>query len=177
MDCRRVRHLPETAPFRDGECVPVRGVMHRICHRPNKRGTVWTDVLDGKNVVYVAGEAPHLHRRLLDFLKREARRDLDEASRRYAAALDVKIGSISVRDQVSRWGSCSSAGALSFSWRLILAPSYVLDYLAAHEVAHLVEMNHSRKFWRILMSLCPDIDRAKEWLDAHGASLHRYGAE
>ena len=173
----RVRHLPETAPFRDGECVPVRGVMHRICHRPNKRGTVWTDVLDGKNVVYVAGEAPHLHRRLLDFLKREARRDLDEASRRYAAALDVKIGSISVRDQVSRWGSCSSAGALSFSWRLILAPSYVLDYLAAHEVAHLVEMNHSRKFWRILMSLCPDIDRAKEWLDAHGASLHRYGAE
>jgi predicted metal-dependent hydrolase len=173
----RVRHLPETAPFRDGECVPVRGVMHRICHCPNKRGTVWTDVLDGKNVVYVAGEAPHLHRRLLDFLKREARRDLDVASRRYAAALDVKIGSISVRDQVSRWGSCSSAGALSFSWRLILAPSYVLDYLAAHEVAHLVEMNHSRKFWRILMSHCPDIDRAKEWLDAHGASLHRYGAQ
>ena len=173
----RVRHLPETAPFRDGECVPLRGIMHRICHCPKTRGTVWADVVDGKNVIYVTGDAPHLHRRLTDFLKREARRDLERASQRYAEALNVKIASISVCDQVSRWGSCSSVGALSFSWRLILAPDYVLDYLAAHEVAHLIEMNHSRKFWRILLSLYPDTDRAKEWLDAHGAGLHRYGAQ
>jgi predicted metal-dependent hydrolase len=173
----RVRHLPEMAPFRDGECVPLRGIMHRICHKPSARGTVWTEVIDGKNVVCVAGDTLHLHRRLTDFLKREARRDLESASRRYADALNTKIASISVRDQVSRWGSCSSAGALSFSWRLILAPGYVLDYLAAHEVAHLVEMNHSRKFWRILLSLYPDTDRAKAWLDAHGTGLHRYGAQ
>jgi predicted metal-dependent hydrolase len=173
----RVRHLPETAPFRDGECVPLRGVMYRICHMPCARGTVWIEVIDGKSVVCVAGAAPHLHRRLTDFLRREARSDLESASRRYADALNVKIASISVRDQVSRWGSCSSAGALSFSWRLILAPAYVLDYLAAHEVAHLVEMNHSRKFWRTLLSLYPDTDRAKAWLDAHGSSLHRYGAQ
>jgi predicted metal-dependent hydrolase len=173
----RVRHLPETAPFQDGEYVPLRGVMHRISHRPNARGTVWIDTVGGERILCVAGDAPHLHRRLSDFLRREARHDLERASRRYADALNVKIARISVRDQVSRWGSCSSTGALSFSWRLILAPSYVLDYLAAHEVAHLIEMNHSRRFWRILLSLYPDTDRAKEWLDAHGSGLHRYGAQ
>jgi len=81
-----------------------------------------------------------------------------------------------VRDQSSRWGSCSNTGVLSFSWRLILAPPYVLDYLAAHEVAHLVELNHSPKFWRLLKRLNPDCERAKAWLDVHGSDLHRYGA-
>jgi predicted metal-dependent hydrolase len=172
----RLRHVPVAAPFTDGELVPLRGVMHRICHRPRVRGTVWTEVADGENLLCVAGDAPHLHRRVADYFKREARRDLDSASRRYAGELSVAIASISVRDQLSRWGSCSSAGALSFSWRLILAPPLVLDYLAAHEVVHLVEMNHSRKFWRILRGVYPDMDRAKTWLDAHGAGLHRYGA-
>jgi len=173
----RVQHLPETAPFLDGGYVPLRGVMHRIHHRPNMRGTVWAERVEGECTLCVAGGAAHLHRRLTDFLKREARRDLERASHRYAEMLNVKIARISVRDQVSRWGSCSSTGALSFSWRLILAPSYVLDYLAAHEVAHLIEMNHSRRFWRILLSLYPDTDRAKAWLDAHGSGLHRYGAQ
>ncbi len=82
---------------------------------------------------------------------------------------------MAVRDQASRWGSCSTAGVLSFSWRLILAPSFVLNYLAAHEVAHLVEMNHSARFWRLVQRLCPDHERAKVWLDVHGSDLHRYG--
>jgi predicted metal-dependent hydrolase len=82
---------------------------------------------------------------------------------------------VSVRDTSSRWGSCSSTGRLSYSWRLILAPPFVLDYLAAHEVAHLVEMNHSARFWRVVRSVCPDMERAKAWIDAHGADLHRYG--
>ena len=70
----------------------------------------------------------------------------------------------------------STTGVLSFSWRLILAPPFVLDYLAAHEVAHLVEMNHSPRFWRLLERMCPHMTRAKAWLDTHGADLHRYGA-
>src|SRR5262249_22079251 len=76
-----------------------------------------------------------------------------------------------------RWGSCSTSGALSFSWRLVLAPRFVLDYLAAHEVAHLLEMNHSPRFWRLLSRICPDMERAKAWLDARGTELHRYGLE
>jgi predicted metal-dependent hydrolase len=123
----------------------------------------------------VAGEAPHVARRVRDYLKREAKRELEAASRRYAEQLDVKIKRVSVRDQASRWGSCSTTGMLSYSWRLILAPPFVLDYLAAHEVAHLVEMNHSRSFWRIVGRICPNTARAKTWLDSHGADLHRYG--
>jgi predicted metal-dependent hydrolase len=84
---------------------------------------------------------------------------------------------LSIRDQSSRWGSCTSAGSLSFSWRLILAPPFVLDYLAAHEVAHLVEMNHSPRFWRVCARVCPSMERAKKWLDTSGNDLHRYGID
>jgi predicted metal-dependent hydrolase len=82
---------------------------------------------------------------------------------------------VAVRDQASRWGSCSTAGVLSFSWQLILAWRFVLDYLAAHEVVHLLEMNHSPRFWRLMQRLCPDHERAKVWFDVHGSDLHRYG--
>jgi predicted metal-dependent hydrolase len=80
-----------------------------------------------------------------------------------------------LRDTTSRWGSCSSTGSLNFSWRLIMAPSYVLDYLAAHEVAHLVHMNHSSSFWKIVYKLSHHVDRAEAWLKANGADLLRYG--
>ena len=103
-------------------------------------------------------------------------RDLEAASRRAAEQLGVAIKRISVRDQSSRWGSCSTTGVLSYSWRLILAPPFVLDYLAVHEVAHLIEMNHSRAVLAAGQPLCPDANRAKVWLDVHGTDLHRYGA-
>jgi predicted metal-dependent hydrolase len=137
---------------------------------------VWVELGDdGSRALCVAGEAPHVSRRVRDYLKREAKRELEAVSRRYAAELGVKVVRVSVRDQASRWGSCSTTGVLSYSWRLILAPPFVLDYLAAHEVAHLVEMNHSRAFWRVVGRICPNMARAKAWLDAHGTDLHRYG--
>ena len=114
-------------------------------------------------------------RRIRDFLKREAKRDLETASRLAAQALGVTVRRVSIRDQSSRWGSCSTTGVLSYSWRLILAPPYVLEYLAAHEAAHLIEMNHSRAFWRLVERICPEFRRAKAWLEAHGGDLHRYG--
>jgi predicted metal-dependent hydrolase len=145
-------------------------------HRRGQRGTVWTETDDrGAKLLCVAGEPPHLDRRIADFLKREARRELEAASARHAQTLGVAFRRVSVRDQSSRWGSCSNTGVLSFSWRLILAPPYVLDYLAAHEVAHLVELNHSSRFWRLVTKLYPNFERAKTWLDVHGTDLHRYG--
>ena len=128
-------------------------------------------------VLCVAGGAEHMDRRVHDYLKREARKDLHKASLAYAQDLGVRVKRLSIRDQSSRWGSCTSAGSLSFSWRLILAPPYVLDYLAAHEVAHLVEMNHSARFWRVVGRVCDHVDRAKAWLDTHGNDLHRYGIQ
>lgn len=172
----RLQGLPKAAPFVPGGMVPLRGIEHRLVHRPASRGTVWAETRDnGEPILCVAGAIEHFDRRVHDFLKREAKHDLAAAAHRYAEMLDVKVRRITVRDQSSRWGSCSCAGSLSFSWRLILAPSPVLDYLAAHEVAHLVEMNHSIRFWRIVAKICPQTDRAKHWLDTHGNDLHRFG--
>ncbi len=172
----RLDRLPKAAPFADGVVVPLRGVPHRIFHCRAVRGTVWTEIAaDGTHLLCVAGRAPHIDRRIGDFLRREAKRDLEAASMVYAKELGVRVKRVAVRDQSSRWGSCSTSGVLSFSWRLILAPSTVLKYLAAHEVAHLVEMNHSVRFWRLVQQLCPDHERAKVWLDVHGTDLHRYG--
>ncbi len=172
----RLGRLPKAAPFAHGVMMPLRGVVHRITHRPGLRGTVWTEAdASGERLLCVTGGAPHIGRRIGDFLRREAKRELEAASRRFAADLGLTIQRVVVRDQSSRWGSCSTTGVLSFSWRLILAPGDVLDYLAAHEVAHLVEMNHSARFWRLVQRLCPDHECAKAWLDAHGGDLHRYG--
>jgi predicted metal-dependent hydrolase len=172
----RLARLPQATAFAEGGIVPLRGVEHRIEHRRGARGVVWTEVArDGERLLCVAGQSPNINRRVIDFLKREALHDLERLSHAYAAQLGVKIRRITMRDQASRWGSCSSTGMLSYSWRLILAPPFVLDYLAAHEVSHLVELNHSPKFWRVLSGICPDMERAKTWLNAHGASLHRYG--
>ena len=174
----RLKRLPEAAPFADGAMLPLRGVPHRIEHRPSARGTVWIECGDdGAQLLCVAGGTAHLARRVRDYLKREAKRELEKASRAAAGALGASLARISIRDQTSRWGSCSTTGVLSYSWRLILAPPFVLDYLAAHEAAHLIEMNHSPRFWRLVERIYPDYRRAKVWLDAHGSDLHRYGAE
>ncbi len=174
----RLGRLPKAAPFQPGTVVPLRGVPHRIVHRSGERGTVWTETRDsGEKIICVAGDVEFTDRRVHDFLKREARRDLQKSAQDHAQALGVRVRRISIRDQSSRWGSCTSAGSLSFSWRLILAPPFVLDYLAAHEVAHLVEMNHSARFWRVVGRICPSMERAKKWLDTSGNDLHRYGIE
>jgi predicted metal-dependent hydrolase len=172
----RLNRLPHAAPFADGVIIPLRGEPHRIAHRGGRRGTVWVEAGDnGAMTLCVAGDAAHTGRRVADFLKREAKRDLARASEDAAGKLGVTVKRVAVRDPSSRWGSCSTTGVLSYSWRLILAPPFVLDYLAVHEVAHLVEMNHSRRFWKLVDQLCPDYRRAKAWLNSNGTELHRYG--
>jgi len=110
-------------------------------------------------------------------LKRQAHQDLRARVTVHAGRLDLTPARIFVRDQTTRWGSCSTTGALSFSWRLVLAPPFVLDYLAAHEVAHLAHMNHGPRFWAVVERIMPRHEEARAWLRKHGASLHRYGAE
>ncbi|MDW4549521.1 SprT family zinc-dependent metalloprotease [Defluviimonas sp. D31] len=111
--------------------------------------------------------------RILAFLKLAARQRLQAASQTHAATLGRRIRRITLRDTRSRWGSCTAEGGLMFSWRLIMAPPEVLDYVAAHEVAHLVEMNHSPAFWAVVARLAPDYERHRAWLRREGAELHR----
>jgi predicted metal-dependent hydrolase len=169
--------LPQAQPLADGALIPLRGVPHRIRHVPVARGTVSPAVFEDEPVILVPGRPEHLPRRVVDYLKREARRDIERAALRHAMLLGVRIKAIRLRDQSSRWGSCTSTGHLSFSWRLIMAPPFVLDYLAAHEVAHLQEMNHSPRFWHLVESVCAETPSARAWLNREGSRLHAIGAE
>ncbi|ABD53756.1 M48 family metallopeptidase [Jannaschia sp. CCS1] len=116
-------------------------------------------------------EGPREGPRLKALLSAMARERLSEAVAIHAAAIGKRYGRMTLRDPRSRWGSCSSKGDLMFSWRLIMAPPAVLDYVAAHEVAHLVEMNHSARFWALCKQLCPTTDQHRRWMRAHGAEL------
>lgn len=172
----RLARLPDRIAFAHGATLPLRGVAHRIVHWSTGPGEV-TEARDeaGQPILAVSGDGRRLSRRLKQHLAREAARDLESAVARHAGTLGLAPPRITIRDTRSRWGSCSSRGSLNFSWRLILAPPFVLDYLAAHEVAHLKEMNHSPRFWRLAHELCPRTHEAERWLKRRGAELHRYG--
>jgi predicted metal-dependent hydrolase len=167
--------LPDRPQLRPGVKLPLRGVPHLIVHEPAARGSVEVAVVDGAPALIVHGDRAHLPRRIADFLKREARRDIEPLVAKHAAAAGRKAKAIRYKDTTSRWGSCSSDGNLSFSWRIMMAPPAVIDYLVAHEVAHLKEMNHGPKFWKLCRTLCPRTDEAKAWLKRNGSALHAIG--
>lgn len=176
----RLEGVPEPVPFQHGAMVPLRGVVHelRFAGPSSRRAVVTTAFSDGRRPeLNVAGAVEHAPRRLRDWLKAEAARDLDERVTWHAKNLGLRARRITLRDQKSRWGSCSSDGHLSFSWRLVMAPPLVLDYVAAHEVAHLAEMNHGPRFWRLVAKTMPQMEEAKFWLRGNGMDLYRYGAE
>jgi len=173
---QKIDQLPQAVPMRAGSIVPFRGVPYHI-KATGRRGA---HVLIGQDetgmaILDVPGDPAFCARRLRDFFQKQARHDLQKAVDHYAQILDVKISGLTLRDSKSRWGSCSAAGRLNFSWRLIMAPPFVLDYLAAHEMAHRKEMNHSTRFWTLLDRLTPHVATAEHWLKTEGSSLHRYG--
>jgi predicted metal-dependent hydrolase len=161
--------------FEEGGVIPFRGVEHVIATTGRLRGLVQAGDGDDGPELRVPGAPEHLARRLTDFLRGEASRDLEEAVARHAEALGRMPSGITLRDTRSRWGSCSSTGRLNFSWRLVLAPPAILDYVAAHEVAHLAEMNHGPRFWAVCRRLAPHTDEARAWLRREGGRLHLYG--
>jgi predicted metal-dependent hydrolase len=168
---QRLAKVPERPQVRPGIKIPFRGVPHLIVHEPGKRGIVSVEN-DGEGArLVVHGERLHLPRRIADFLKREAKREIEGLVERHTATVGRKARAIRFRDTASRWGSCTSDGTLSFSWRIMMAPPPVINYLVAHEVAHLKEMNHGPKFWKLCQELCPDTERCKAWLKRNGSAL------
>ena len=171
------KHVALAEPFCDGALVPVRGVQHRIRHVENQRCAVERVEQNDSDMaeLHVGGDVSFLPRRVTDWLKQQAKSDLNQCVLTHATKLNVRPSRVTVRDQSSRWGSCSSTRALSFSWRLIFAPTDVLDYVAAHEVAHLLHMNHGPHFWRVVETLLPSYAQAVTWLESEGPALHKYG--
>ena len=173
----RLGALPARISLSPGTLVPLRGVDHLIVlDRSVLRRVQPGAGAEGAMLLRVSAREADPAAAVRAFLMAEARRDFSAAARRHAAIVGRPVARITVRDTRSRWGSCSSRGTLNFSWRLILAPPFVLDYLAAHEAAHLVHLDHSDAFWRVTRSLAPAMDAAETWLKQHGPGLHRYGA-
>lgn len=174
----RLKRAPQLVPFAEGAEIPLRGEPHVIAGTGRLRGQVIVEAgEDGDLRLLVPGGPEHMARRLTDWLKAEALKDLEICVARHTARLGVKATGIRVRGQTSRWGSCASTGKLNFNWKLILTPPHVLDYVAAHEVAHLVEMNHSAAFWATVEKTLPDMERGRAWLKAHGRQVMAYGSE
>jgi predicted metal-dependent hydrolase len=121
----------------------------------------------------VPGDPTAAGARVAAWLKVLARDRLAASSTRYAGLVGRTYATLALRDTRSRWGSCSPDGRLMYSWRLIMAPPAVLDYVAAHEVAHLVELNHSPAYWAVVGRICPDWQVRRAWLHANGQTLHR----
>lgn len=172
----RLKRAPAAVNLGNGGMVPLRGVEHAIIGTGKVRGRVAVSQNDNGPVLLVPGDPAHQARRLIDWLKTEAAVDLAARTAVHAGRLGVTVKSIKLRSQSSRWGSCSSSGNLNYNWRLIMAPPHVLDYVAAHEVAHLVEMNHSDAFWATVKRALPEMERGRAWLKAHGRELMLYGA-
>lgn len=151
-----------------GVSLPVEGETARIATGTGRR----VELRGGQ--LTVPGPEDVVAVRLQAWLKARARDRLAAASDHHAQMLGQSYKRLTLRDTRSRWGSCSSRGGLMYSWRLILAPLEVLNYVAAHEVAHLAEMNHSPAFWDLVKLLYPDYEAPRRWLRQNGAELHRY---
>lgn len=167
----RLAALPDAMPFADGSAILLYGIPHYIRHRPDARGAVWRE---GDTLV-VTGAPEFLRRRVADFLRAEAGRSLAGLVVEKARRVGRMPRRITVKDTTSRWGSCATDGSLAFSWRLVMAPPEVQDYVAAHEVAHLRHMNHGPQFWALVDELTPHTAHSIPWLKREGARLLRAG--
>jgi len=162
--------IPEIKKFESGDKISIFGQELIITHDSTlKSGTF---IQDSK--LFVSGEQSFLHRRIKDFIKKEAKVKLTKLSKEKSALIDAKLKAVTIKDTKSRWGSCSTYKNINYSWRISLAPMAVIDYLVSHEVAHLKHHDHSENFWNCVESLCPEHTKSKSWLQKYGKLLHAY---
>ena len=168
---RRLQTMPPRQPFVDGASIPVLGETLHIRHRADRKA----GVARVGDAIEVGGPADRLADRLTRWLRAMALADLVERSGVKAGRLGRTVRSVRVREMRSRWGSCSARGDLSYNWRLIMAPPPVVDYVAAHEVAHLACRGHDSAFWATVERLASDVASARAWLRSEGGRLMSYG--
>ena len=168
---RRLDAVPARVPFAEGACVPFEGCSHTIRHEGSGPG----GVRRAGDEIRVQGAPARVPALVTAWLRCAARRAILAGVDAACGRLGKPAGRVVLRDPRTRWGSCAANGNLSFSWRLIMAPAFVLHYVVAHEVAHLAVANHGPDFWRTVGSLCLDAGEARHWLRVHGRGLHRFG--
>lgn len=165
--------LPRGSGFGPGATVPILGLPHQIVHDVTAPRAPRRD--EATRILSVGGEQEEVANRVRRYLRAEAQALLQHKSAAAAQQLGRTFSRIRIGDPRSRWGSCTSTGTISYSWRLVMAPLWVIDYVVAHEVAHLAEMNHSPRFWKLVDELVPHSTRARAWLKQNGAALQRMG--
>ncbi|HYE42656.1 MAG TPA: SprT family zinc-dependent metalloprotease, partial [Caulobacteraceae bacterium] len=171
----RLAARPQGAAFAPDRAVPLRGRPTRLVAVPGQGAARLIHEPEGA-VIVSGGEGEAFARRVQNLMRREALAELTERTAHHARALGLKVPTVAVGDPKSRWGSCTPGrGSIRYSWRLILAPAHVLDYVAAHEVAHLVHADHSPRFWAVVKQLVGEKLEGRAWLKAHGGSLHAVG--
>lgn len=167
---RQIAKLPKRQGFNVGELVPYLGMSHEIAQGPRLRGGILVD----NGQIIVNADQPHIPRRIKEWLRKQAKERLLEQCEYWADQMGVRYRKITVRDQKTRWGSCSSTGSLNFSWRLVMMPEEVFEYIVIHELSHLVHMDHSPAFWRLVEAHCPAFEQHRNWLKINGTYLHKY---
>jgi predicted metal-dependent hydrolase len=168
---KRLQQHPSRIPFINGNCIPIFGQDHIIHYVPAPQSKI--ELKDAR--ILMQGPTENLSLALKTWLKHHAHSYVNQRCQDYANQIGKKINYIRVRDVKSRWGSCSHQANLSFSWRLVFAPLPIVDYVCAHEVAHLLEMNHSHQFWAVVESICPNPKTHIHWLKKNSARLFSYG--
>lgn len=158
---------PERVYLYPDYTIPYEGKNRQITHYPDEKAGV---TITEENI-YVGGLTAGISVRLENYLKKQARSAIEPLANSMAPKLKTSFKRIQIRDTKSRWGSCSSTGTLSFSWRLIMTPPEILKYVVAHEISHLVEMNHSPAFWRTVDLLVEDAQISRKWLRTEGSQL------
>lgn len=161
----RAHYLPaETKAFISGERFPYLGETYELCVVPGDYGSV---AFDGKNFLLREGCIPLARWLFHDWYRDKAIEHFKDRVQHYAGRAGTRYAGVGISNALGRWGSCSAKGVLNFSWRLMMAPRDVVDYVVVHEVAHLKEMNHSKRFWKKVEGLAPDYLLAKRWLELH----------
>ena len=165
----KLAQLPQIKEFEDGETISLFGPKITICYQLDFGAPKLIDT-----TLFVGGDKEFLHRRIKDYIKREAKKIFYAKSKTLADKIGCNLTGVSIKDTKSRWGSCSSLKHINYNWRIALAPDFVIDYLMAHEVSHLKHQDHSSDFWKTVESLCPNADEGKKWLTQNGNALYLY---
>ena len=162
--------IPKIKDFENGEYISLLGRIVKIVHVANSHKATYLE----NDTLYVSGDIFFLHRRIKDYIKKEAKKELFKLSKEYADCIGCTIENVQIKDTKSRWGSCSSLNNINYSWRIALAPENVIKYLVAHEVAHLKHKDHSYAFWKCVKELYADALNGKKWLKHNGNKLFLY---
>ncbi|NHN84409.1 DUF45 domain-containing protein [Acetobacter musti] len=159
--------------FEAGSTVPINGTDYVIRHNAEGRGGAWLEQTE----IHVSGDPAFIPRRVTDFLRQIAKQKLTARVTELSSGTGLAPKQIAIRDTTSRWGSCTASGRVMLSWRLIMSPAAVQDYVILHELAHLRHLNHSAAFWALVDTLTPHRTHAENWLKAHGAALMHAGTK